>query len=65
MRTVLRIAQDKDGSFEGWNLTNEMEAQDIYKLLGMLDVLKNNIIRGINCEEIDQKESDDIRKLLD
>jgi len=42
-----------------------MEAQDIYKLLGILDVLKNNIISGINCEEIDQKESDDIRKLLD
>lgn len=65
MRTVLRIAQDKDGAFEGWNLTNEMEAQDIYKLIGMLEVLKNNIIDGVNCVEISQDESDGIRKLLD
>jgi len=65
MRTVLRIAQNKDGTFEGWNLTHKMETPDIFKLIGLMEVLKKNIVDSVECEEISQSETDDIRKLLD
>ena len=65
MRTVFRIYQNKDGSFQGEQMMEGLEYAEDLQVLGLLEVIKSQIISGFEHAEMDDSEVKKIRKMID
>lgn len=65
-RTIVRIYVDSDDALQAQWFCKDMDRDDLFKLIGMLELIKQKSSDMIDIEDIeDQTEIDNIKKLLD
>lgn len=64
MKTVIRIYQNKDGSFGGEKLIGHLGFEEMLRLVGFMEMFKSKVCEDFELEELDVKEIDDIRDLM-
>jgi hypothetical protein len=65
MRTVFRIYQNKDGSFEGEQMMEGLSHSEDLQVLGLIGVLKSKIESDFEHHDMSDGDVEKSRKLVD
>ena len=64
-RTIVRVYLDDKGDIGIYTMAGDLDEGDHYKVIGALAAASKNMVDYLTFEDINQEETDRVRKLLD